>query len=186
LTRDIAVWRTRLTGVALLLLLTAVSWGAFQLAQALQDSPLLRTLGYGGMFLLTMSCSATLFLPIPSWGAIGVAGGFLNPVLVSLFAGAGSATGELTGYVAGRGGRLILSERGPKWVGRIQAQVRRRGFLALFALAAIPNPAFDVAGLTAGAIGYPVWRYWLAVTLGKSTVYTLIAFFGEAIVSRFT
>ena len=77
-----------------------------------------------------MSCSATLFLPIPSWGAIGVAGGFLNPILVGLCAGAGSATGELTGYFAGRGGRLVLSDRGPAFVGRIQQIVRRRGFLA--------------------------------------------------------
>jgi membrane protein YqaA with SNARE-associated domain len=168
----------------MLVLLAALSLGAFRLAQTLQESSTLRTLGYVGIFLLTMSCSATLFLPIPSWGAIGIAGGFLHPVLVGICAGAGSATGELTGYFAGRGGRLVLGKRAPGWAHRIESAVRERGFLALYALAAIPNPAFDVAGLTAGAIGYSPIRYWLAVWLGKSTIYILIAMFGEAILAR--
>jgi hypothetical protein len=54
--------------------------------------------------------------------------------------------------------------------------------LTLFLLAAVPNPLFDVAGLTAGSVGYSPWRYWLAVMLGKSIVYTALALGGQQLV----
>src|SRR5262245_53169431 len=113
----------------MLVLLTLLSLGAYQLAQKLPESGLLRTLGYFGVFLLTMSCSASLFLPVPAFGAIGIAGGFLNPLLVGMIAGAGAATGELTGYLAGRSGRLVLSGRSAGLAGRLRGLVDRHGFL---------------------------------------------------------
>jgi hypothetical protein len=39
-----------------------------------------------------------------------------------------------------------------------------------------------VAGLAAGSLGYSVWRYWLAVALGKSLVYMALALGGQALV----
>jgi uncharacterized membrane protein YdjX (TVP38/TMEM64 family) len=68
----------------------------------------------------------------------------------------------------------------------MQDFVERRGFLALFTLSAIPNPFFDVAGLTAGALQYPPHRYWIAVALGKSVVYTVIATVGERLFNLFS
>jgi membrane protein DedA with SNARE-associated domain len=182
----------RLIGLASLALLTVVSLGAYRLAQSFPESPLFLSLGYAGVFVLTMACSATLFLPVPAWGAIAVAGGFLNPVLLGLAAGAGAATGELTGYIAGRSGRLLVmgdpsADSGflTRTLGRVLARLRalvgERAFLTLFLLAAIPNPLFDAAGMTAGSLGYSPWRYWLAVALGKSIVYTTLALGGQAL-----
>jgi membrane protein DedA with SNARE-associated domain len=175
-------WRRRLLGGAALILLTLLSLGAYRLARALPESPLFLSLGYLGVFLLTMSCSATLFLPVPAWGAVTAAGAFLNPILLGLAAGAGAATGELTGYVAGRSGRMMLSGRPDGLVERLRGFVDRRAFLTLFVLSAVPNPLFDVAGLTAGSLGYSPWRYWLAVALGKSVVYVSLALGGQALV----
>lgn len=175
-------WRARLLGVGALVVLTVVSLGAYHLARSLPESPLFLSLGYVGVFLLTMTCSATLFLPVPAWGAVTAAGAFLHPVLLGLAAGAGAATGELTGYVAGRSGRLIVnggSERVVRW---LHSHFERRAFLTLFVLSAIPNPLFDVAGLTAGSLGYSPWRYWLAVAMGKSLVYTVLALGGQTLV----
>jgi membrane protein YqaA with SNARE-associated domain len=175
-------WRLRLLGAVALVVLTLLSLGAYRLARAIPESPLFYSLGYLGVFLLTMTCSATLFLPVPAWGAITAAGAFLHPLLLGLVAGAGAATGELTGYVAGRSGRLILSGTSKRIVGRVRQHMDRRGFLTLFLLSAIPNPLFDVAGLTAGSLGYSPWRYWLAVALGKSIVYVALALGGQTLI----
>ena len=42
-----------------------------------------------------------------------------------------------------------------------------RAFVALFALAAPPNPLFDVAGMAAGAFGVPFWVFASAVFCGR-------------------
>lgn len=118
---------------------------------------------------------------MPAWGAVSVAGAYLHPVLLGLAAGSGAATGELTGYLAGRGGRLVLGKNPPGIVVRISRLMDRHGFLTLFLLSAIPNPLFDVAGLTAGSLRYSPARYWLAVALGKSLVYTTLALGGQFI-----
>ena len=177
--------RRLVLGIIVLVGLTAVSLLAFQVARTLPDSPLFQSLGYLGVFLLTMSCSATLFLPVPAWGAVTVAGGYLHPLLLGLAAGSGAATGELTGYLAGRGGRLVLGEQTGGIVGRISRLMDRHGFLTLFLLSAIPNPLFDVAGLTAGSLRYSPVRYWLAVASGKSIVYISLALGGQALLTYF-
>jgi membrane protein DedA with SNARE-associated domain len=46
--------------------------------------------------------------------------------------------------------------------------MERHGMLAIFLLAAIPNPIFDVGGLIAGVLKMPVWRFLLAAIIGKS------------------
>lgn len=175
-------WRSRLLGVGALGLLTVLSLGAYRLARTLPESPLFLSLGYLGVFLLTMTCSATLFLPVPAWGAVTAAGAFLHPVLLGLAAGAGAATGEFTGYMAGRSGRLVMNGASERVVGWLRSHFERRAFLTLFVLSAVPNPLFDVAGLTAGSLGYSLWRYWLAVTLGKSIVYIVLALGGQTLV----
>lgn len=177
-------WKRHVLGVSLLVVLTIASLGAFQFARALPDSPLFQSLGYLGVFLLTMSCSATLFLPVPAWGAVTVAGGYLHPIFLGFAAGSGAATGELTGYLAGRGGRLVLGDRVGGVVGRVSRLMDRHGFLTLFLLSAIPNPLFDVAGLTAGSLKYSPVRYWLAVAMGKSVVYITLALGGQALLTR--
>lgn len=171
----------RLVGLAVLIGLTGLSIGAFQLARTFPESPHFLSLGYLGVFILTLTCSATLFLPVPAWGAVTVAGAFLNPVLLGIAAGAGAATGELTGYLAGRSGRLVLGGQDHPWFGRVHRLIDGHGFLTLFVLSAIPNPLFDVAGITAGSLGFSPWRYWLAVALGKSLVYTVLAVGGRVL-----
>jgi membrane protein YqaA with SNARE-associated domain len=174
-------WRSRLVGALALVALTGLAVAAWQAARALLDAAVAETLGYAGIFLLTTACSATLFLPAPAFGAVGIAGGALNPLLVGLAAGLGAATGELTGYYAGRSGRAVVGGRGAAIAARLRGWMLRHGFVALVALAAIPNPLFDAAGLTAGSLGYPPARYWLAVALGKSITYAIIATVGYAL-----
>ena len=90
--------------------------------------------GYGflGLFVLNILGSATIFLPTPLFLTAFVAGSIYNPILVAVVASAGSAIGELTGYLAGYGAEDIL-EKDPK-VQRIRGWMKKRGFLTLFLL----------------------------------------------------
>ena len=46
--------------------------------------------------------------------------------------------------------------------------------LAIFAFAAVPNPAFDVVGLIAGALRYSLWRFVALAWLGNSFKYIVV------------
>lgn len=134
--------------------------------------------GYGlfGLFVLNILGSATIFLPTPLFLTAFVAGAIFNPFLVAIIASAGSAIGELTGYMAGYGTEDIL-EKNPK-IQKIRGWMAKRGFLTLFLLAVIPNPIFDMAGFVAGATKVPVSKYLVAVWLGKLIKFTAIAYTG--------
>lgn len=137
----------------------------------------LQSYGLIGLFILNIFGSATLFLPTPLFLSAFVAGSIYNPILVAVVASAGSAVGELTGYLAGYGAEDIL-EKDLK-VQRIRGWMKKRGFWTLFVLAAIPNPIFDMAGFVAGATEVPVKKYLVAVWLGKLIKFLVIAYVGS-------
>ena len=45
-----------------------------------------------------------------------------------------------------------------------------------FVISAVPNPLFDVAGIAAGALRYPLWRYFVFVGLGKQVKFFMVAY----------
>lgn len=139
----------------------------------------LGVLGYPGIFLINLLSSATLFAIAPGFVAVIALGGTLNPVLVGLFAGAGAAVGETTGYLAGVGGKAILEDK-PIYAA-FHRWIERYGPFAILVMAALPNPLFDVGGLIAGATGMPLWQFMLATWIGKSIRFTVLAFFGDAL-----
>jgi membrane protein DedA with SNARE-associated domain len=132
--------------------------------------------GYFGVFLVTAIGNATLFLPVPGIAAVFAAGAFLNPVGVALAAGLGSAIGETVGYVIGQGGGEMAANT--QWYPRIEQWFKRYGGIAIFVLAVIPNPLFDMVGLVAGAAHYPVGRFILATFLGKTLRSFILAWLG--------
>jgi uncharacterized membrane protein YdjX (TVP38/TMEM64 family) len=73
--------------------------------------------------------------------------------------------GELTGYLAGYSGRGFIT-RGQTYQ-KLEGWMRRRGGWVLFVFAVVPNPFFDAAGVAAGALRYPVWRFLAIIWCGK-------------------
>jgi len=142
----------------------------FSRVQGLQDW------GYAGVFFISLVSSATVFVPMPGFAIVFAMGAFLNPVLVGIAAGVGSGIGELTGYLAGFAGHDAVQRT------RIFRQhkegIEKYGPLAIFALAFVPNPMFDVAGVAAGAIKMPLWKFLLATIAGKTLRYILLAYAG--------
>jgi uncharacterized membrane protein YdjX (TVP38/TMEM64 family) len=141
----------------------------------------LGALGYPGIFLVSILANATIILPVPGILITSAMGAIFNPFWVAVAAGTGAALGELTGYLAGFSGQGIIENR--KWYVRFERWMKKYGDITIFVLAIIPNPLFDVAGMTAGALKMPLWRYLIWVTLGKIIKMMIFAYFGAYISS---
>jgi uncharacterized membrane protein YdjX (TVP38/TMEM64 family) len=57
--------------------------------------------------------------------------------------------------------------------------MEQRGDITIFVLSVIPNPFFDLAGIAAGTLRYPLWRFLLACWLGKTIKTTVVAWAGS-------
>lgn len=155
-------------------------------------------LGYFGVFLANLASTATVFIPVPGLTAAAQAlivstSDILNPLTVGVLGGLGMALGEVTAYVAGMAGSEVAKEtdaKGPKllqpaidWtIRKVNTLMQSYGVPTLFILAAIPNPFFEVAGITAGATRMGFWKFMAALTPGKITRGLLLAFVGERII----
>ena len=56
--------------------------------------------------------------------------------------------------------------------------MKRYGMWAVFGLAVIPNPLFDIVGIVSGVLRIPVWRFFFACWAGNVIKATAIAFAG--------
>lgn len=127
--------------------------------------------GYPGIFLISLVGNATLIFPLPSLALVFALGRVLNPFLLGLAAGLGETLGELTGYLAGYSGQAIIENRAV--YDRLHGWMRRYGLVAVFFLAFFPNPFFDLAGIAAGMLRFPVGYFLVSCGLGK-TLKTII------------
>lgn len=138
--------------------------------------------GYLGVFVLTLLASASVFLPSPALGVAALAGATLNPWLVGLVGGVAAGLGESTGYLAGRGGSDLAARS--RFYPRVEGWVRRWGLLTVFALAFVPGPVFDLAGLAAGTMRMPFGRFLGACLAGKILRFILVAWLGRLLAQR--
>jgi membrane protein YqaA with SNARE-associated domain len=126
----------------------------------------LKGYGYVGAFVIGFLANATVIVPAPSLAFTTALGGVLNPVLVGIAAGAGEALGELTGYLAGISGKELIENRDRYEI--VCSYMDRFGGWVFFVLAAIPNPLFDIAGIAAGVVRFPVGKFLLSAWAGKT------------------
>ena len=165
------------------------------------DQGELETFGYPGIFLANFLGTATVFVPVPGLTAAGqaliVAGSHTlwDPGVVVAGA-AGMTLAESTAYLAGAVGRGMAEERQMPVGGRLGERLRRAagwvdwlmaryGFATLLVLSAVPNPLFEFAGITAGAVRMNFWRFLLAVGIGKTTRVILLVIIGNAFLDFF-
>jgi membrane protein DedA with SNARE-associated domain len=155
-------------------------------------------LGYFGVFLANLASTATVFIPVPGLTAaaqalIASSGEALGPFLVGVVGGLGMAVGEITAYIAGMAGAHLSREEKLKAPRRLQPFIdslvrhvnrlmEHYGMATLFVLAAVPNPLFEIAGLTAGATRFSFWKFMASVTPGKVVRGLLLAYLGEHII----
>ena len=169
-------WRKWVAPIALGLLVTAANIGIYWLKI---DYRIFGAYAYLGVFIVTLIANATTIVPVPYITIVACIAGQSDSLLLVALAGAlGSALGESVAFFIGRSGRAIAEEtRFYDWVKR-QLQHPWRAFAVLFGLAAPINPAFDIAGLAAGALGVPYWLFFTAVFLGRMIRFWLLALAG--------
>jgi len=157
---------------------------AFVIGFALIGSILWRTgnlntqnVGYGGVWIVSFIAAGSIILPVPGPAAVCVAAApalGLNPLLIGVISATAEALGEMTGYMAGLSGRSLLERH--KYYPKVRAALVKRGGLILFFGSVVPNPLFDIIGIAAGSIGYPIKKFLGAVVVAKAIKSTAIAY----------
>ena len=146
----------------------------------------LESAGYLGITAISALAGATVIVPVPGLPAVVAAGSVLVPWIVGPCAGFGEAIGELTGYLAGYGGRINAQGKLSRAYGRAEGWVAKRRLTIIFVASAVPNPAFDLFGFAAGSLRIPVWQFFLVCWGGKTIKNTVLAFIGVLILRLFT
>jgi membrane protein YqaA with SNARE-associated domain len=135
--------------------------------------------GYIGIFLISIAANATIIIPLPGVAFTTAMGAIFNPVGVAIAAGLGAALGELSGYLAGFSGQAVverarLYERLVNWMRAHQ----KLTYGLIVVLAFIPNPLFDLAGMAAGGLKMPVWKFLVPCAVGKILKMLMFAYAG--------
>ena len=137
-------------------------------------------LKYVGIFVISAAASATLIIPIPGLAMTSLIGtlsvGPWDPLLIGISSGLGATLGETTGYLLGYSGRMAIPYT--KTYERVVGWMGKWGSLTIFLLALIPNPLFDIAGLAAGILKYPLWKFLLVGAAGRLPKHILFAYLG--------
>ena len=131
------------------------------------------TWGYAAIFLVEAGNSAVILVPTPGPAYTAAMAAVLDPLLIGVVGGLGAAVGEMVGYTLGASGKHALE--GGRLYARFKKMAEHRFGFAIFAFAALPLP-FDIAGIWAGAVRYPAWRFFAVVAAGKTIKITLISF----------
>lgn len=139
------------------------------------------SLGLVGIFFVNFFASATVVVPLPGIASVFVGGAVLDPIAVGVVSGLGAALGELLAYFVGFGGRAFVREGGDrdKLLNLVEGHFHSAGFATTLVFSALPVPVFDVIGILAGSLNYPVWKFFLATLIGKVGRNILVAWTGE-------
>jgi uncharacterized membrane protein YdjX (TVP38/TMEM64 family) len=139
----------------------------------------LKAFGYPGIFLFSILANATILIPMPGVVFTSAMGAVFNPLFVSLAAGAGASLGELSGYLAGFSGQAVV-EDSPRYQ-RVVRWMEKYGDVTIMVLAFIPNPLFDLAGMVAGILKMPVWKFLIFCVIGKILKMMMFAYAGNCV-----
>lgn len=129
--------------------------------------------GYLGAFIISILGGATIIIPVPMLAIVFALGGVMEYTwLVGAAAGLGETLGALIIYLTGHGaGSALYNSKHGKIQSayeRVLKLMEKRGSLTLFLLAAVINPFFYPAALTAGALRFSIRKYFFICFVGKT------------------
>lgn len=137
-----------------------------------------RQWGYLGGFLISLVASASIIVPVPGLPLVIALGTALDPFLLGVITGFGSAIGEASGYVAGASGRSLVPAGQTDRYMQLEQWMRKHGAFAVFVVAVTPFPFFDLVGIAAGAVRMPFWQFFVATFVGKTIKYIIAILLG--------
>jgi len=141
----------------------------------------LETYGYLGIFLISIIANATVIIPAPGLVIVFSMGAKFSPLLVGIAAGLGATIGELSGYLAGFSGQAVIEDQ--KRYNQMVGWMEKNGPLTIAILAFIPNPLFDLAGMIAGVLKMPVFRFMAFALIGKFFKMLIFAYAGAGVLN---
>eukprot|EP00164_Ancoracysta_twista_P006142 GFYU01008494.1.p1 GENE.GFYU01008494.1~~GFYU01008494.1.p1 ORF type:complete len:554 (+),score=142.54 GFYU01008494.1:238-1899(+) len=107
------------------------------------------------------------FIPAALWG-LGTAIGELPPYFLARAARLGKDDMELLQSVQREDTEdMTVMDRVQHFLYHV---LQKYGMVAIFLCASIPNPLFDLAGVTCGHFKVPFWKFFSATALGKAVV----------------
>ena len=157
----------RLRWLLLSLVIVAVFGISYAILHFSSRLDFLQNYGYLGAFLASLITTTSVIFPIPGFIIIGaIAASTANWPLVALASALGNGIGECTSYIAGYGGSAIINPQRSRFYQQAEGWMKRHGSLTVFIFALTPLP-FDVVGIAAGALRFPLWKVILAVIAGR-------------------
>ena len=170
--------KKRIIPLLTLLLIIAISVVLFFYGRNPERVAELENYRYLGAFLISLIGNASVLLPgivLPILSGLGAVfypvTGLVGPIMVGLAGGVGAAIGEMVGYMLGYSGRGIVER--VKLYNRLVEWLRRWGVLAIFTLSIVPF-FFDLVGIAAGVLRFPIWKFVLACWLGRTLLYVSV------------
>ena len=167
-------WKRPSAGTALRLAALVVVLGIVVAVFVLKDLLDLDQVGYPAIAALSFFASAGMVIPVPGMASVCAGGWQLNSLTVALVAGTAGTVGELTGYMLGYSGSGIAGKG--RIYQRIEGWMKRRGWLVIFMLSVLPNPIFDLAGISAGVLRYPVKLFLAWIWIGTFLKFLMVAY----------
>ncbi|MGD8543854.1 MAG: VTT domain-containing protein [Candidatus Bathyarchaeota archaeon] len=134
--------------------------------------------GYFGVFFISLIGSLSIIIPIPYTILIYIMGATLNPILVAIASGFGSAVGEFSGYALGYYGRAVISEERQRKMDFMVKVFNRYGFFAIFFFALTPLPD-DLLFIPLGIMRYKFAKAFVPSFLGKLLMSFILAYSGR-------
>lgn len=136
--------------------------------------------GYFGIFLISLIGAMSIFFPIPYTVVIFALGGIssLNPILIALSAGLGSALGEFSGYLLGVGGRKAIGEKYKRKMDVLALLFKRYGSIVIFVFALTPLPD-DLLFIPLGVMRYSVIKAFVPALIGKICMNLIVVYSGH-------
>jgi membrane protein YqaA with SNARE-associated domain len=170
--------KKRLVPLLILLLVIAISVGIFYFYRNYPNKiDDLKAYGYLSAFIISLIFNATVILPAGNILILSALGAILpSAILVGLVGGVGAALGETTGYLAGYSGQGMVAKS--RLYGRVEGWMRKWGTMTILILSLVPF-VFDLAGIAAGVLRFPFWKFFLLCWLGRTLLYIGVALAGS-------
>ncbi|MBO3808941.1 MAG: VTT domain-containing protein [Candidatus Brockarchaeota archaeon] len=138
--------------------------------------------GYLGVFFLSFIGAVSVVFPIPYTVVIYLMGSIIDPLLIAVSGGLGSAFGELAGYALGYYGRMLIGEERRRKMDYMLKIFDRYGVAAIFLFALTPLPD-DLLIIPLGIMRYNPVKFLIPCVLGKTLMCLILALGGRFSIS---
>jgi membrane protein DedA with SNARE-associated domain len=107
----------------------------------------------------------------------GIGGTMYHPLISGFITALGAVFGELLSYFVGSTSQHYIPDS--EWNTKVKEFMKINGSFTIFILSIIPNPFFDIAGITAGATNFPLWKFIFFSFFGKWIKFSIFALMGK-------